>query len=77
MAAAMERRSPRRTHDAPVASQQHRLSRREHDRAVDRRDGQSLPLAIWMTFKQAINLGGAVRKGEKGSLIVYVPFYEH
>ncbi len=30
-----------------------------------------------MTFKQAINLGGAVRKGEKGSLIVYVPFYEH
>jgi antirestriction protein ArdC len=26
---------------------------------------------IWMTFKQAINLGGCVRKGEKGSLTVY------
>jgi antirestriction protein ArdC len=23
---------------------------------------------IWMTFKQAIDLGGCVRKGEKGSL---------
>jgi antirestriction protein ArdC len=26
---------------------------------------------IWMTFKQALDLGGAVRKGEKGSLSVY------
>jgi len=26
---------------------------------------------IWMTFKQAIDLGGAVRKGEKGSLTVF------
>jgi antirestriction protein ArdC len=26
---------------------------------------------IWMTFKQAIDLGGAVRKGEKSSLVVY------
>jgi antirestriction protein ArdC len=26
---------------------------------------------IWMTFKQAIDLGGGVRKGEKGSLSVY------
>lgn len=26
---------------------------------------------IWMTFKQAIDLGGGVRKGEKGSLVVY------
>lgn len=26
---------------------------------------------IWMTFKQAIELGGHVRKGEKGSLVVY------
>jgi antirestriction protein ArdC len=25
----------------------------------------------WMTFKQAIDLGGGVRKGEKGSLTVY------
>lgn len=26
---------------------------------------------IWMTFKQAAELGGQVRKGEKGSLVVY------
>ncbi len=26
---------------------------------------------IWMTFKQAVDLGGGVRKGEKGSLTVY------
>lgn len=27
--------------------------------------------AYWMTFKQALELGGNVRKGEKGSLVVY------
>src|ERR1700761_7618460 len=26
---------------------------------------------VWMTFKQAIDLGGGVRKGEKGSPVVY------
>lgn len=26
---------------------------------------------IWMTFKQALELGGHVRKGEKGQLVVY------
>lgn len=26
---------------------------------------------VWMTFKQAIELGGAVRKGETGSLVVF------
>jgi antirestriction protein ArdC len=26
---------------------------------------------IWMTFKQALELGGAVRKGQKGSPVVY------
>jgi antirestriction protein ArdC len=26
---------------------------------------------FWMTFKQALELGGGVRKGEKGSLVVY------
>ncbi len=31
--------------------------------------GYSAP--VWMTFKQAIDLGGCVRKGEKGSLSVY------
>ena len=31
--------------------------------------GYSCPL--WMTYKQAAELGGQVRKGEKGSLVVY------
>jgi antirestriction protein ArdC len=35
--------------------------------AVER--GYSVP--IWMTFKQAVELGGHVRKGEKGSQVVY------
>ena len=26
---------------------------------------------IWMTFKQALELGAHVRKGEQGSLVVY------
>ena len=35
--------------------------------AVER--GYSAP--IWMTFRQALELGGHVRKGEKGSTVVY------
>ena len=35
--------------------------------AVDR--GYGAP--IWMTFRQALELGGAVRKGEKGTCVVY------
>ena len=31
--------------------------------------GYSCPL--WLTYKQAAELGGQVRKGEKGSLVVY------
>jgi antirestriction protein ArdC len=31
--------------------------------------GYSCP--IWLTFKQALELGGCVRKGEKGELVVY------
>jgi antirestriction protein ArdC len=31
--------------------------------------GYSCPL--WLTYKQAVELGGQVRKGEKGSLVVY------
>ena len=31
--------------------------------------GYSCP--IWLTYKQASELGGQVRKGEKGSLVVY------
>jgi antirestriction protein ArdC len=35
--------------------------------AMDR--GYAAP--VWMTFKQALELGAHVRKGEKGSLVVY------
>ncbi|MER9349812.1 zincin-like metallopeptidase domain-containing protein [Mesorhizobium sp. M0227] len=31
--------------------------------------GYAIP--IWMTFKQALELGGAVRKGETGSMVVF------
>ena len=30
---------------------------------------------LWMTYKQAAELGGQVRKGEKGSLVVYADTY--
>jgi antirestriction protein ArdC len=32
---------------------------------------QNFAAPIWMTFKQATDLGGRIRKGEKGSLVVY------
>jgi hypothetical protein len=32
---------------------------------------QNFAAPIWMTFKQATELGGQIRKGEKGSLVVY------
>jgi N-terminal domain of anti-restriction factor ArdC len=32
---------------------------------------QGLRLPLWLTFKQAIELGGHVRKGEAGELVVY------
>lgn len=33
--------------------------------------GKGFAAPIWMTFKQALELGGHVRKGEHGSLVVY------
>jgi antirestriction protein ArdC len=32
---------------------------------------QGFTAPVWMTFKQAIEAGAHVRKGEKGSLVVY------
>ena len=29
----------------------------------------------WLTFKQALSLGGAVRKGERGTMVVYADSY--
>lgn len=47
------------------------------DRRIRRRPRLAVPALergyaapIWMTFKQALELGGAVRKGEKGSPVV-------
>jgi antirestriction protein ArdC len=33
--------------------------------------GQNFTAPIWMTFRQASELNAFVRKGEKGSLVVY------
>jgi antirestriction protein ArdC len=33
--------------------------------------GQNFTAPIWMTFRQASELNAYVRKGEKGSLVVY------
>ena len=44
-----------------------RITRPLHSNLVEK--GFAAP--IWMTFKQALELGGHVRKGEKGSLVVY------
>jgi len=32
---------------------------------------QRFSCPLWMTYKQAVELGGQVRRGEKGSLVVY------
>ncbi|RYZ11533.1 MAG: DUF1738 domain-containing protein, partial [Myxococcaceae bacterium] len=32
---------------------------------------QGRPSQRWLTFKQALSLGGCVRKGEKGTMVVY------
>ena len=36
---------------------------------------QGRPSQRWLTFKQALALGGAVRKGEKGTMVVYTDSY--
>ena len=37
---------------------------------------KSFSAPVWMTFKQAKDLGGSVKKGEKGSLSVYANTYK-
>jgi antirestriction protein ArdC len=46
-------------------------SRHRRPDAVDRRAKEGLCRSIWMTFKQALELGGYLREGEKGSLVLY------
>jgi antirestriction protein ArdC len=36
------------------------------------RDESAYPTSRWLTFKQALDAGGNVRKGEKGNLVIYV-----
>jgi len=38
---------------------------------VGKRMAQNFAAPIWMTFKQASELDAHIRKGEKGSLVVY------
>jgi antirestriction protein ArdC len=68
---AVERRACRRTDHPPVARQ--RLPYQGINILMlwgaAMENGYSAP--IWLTFKQALALGGAVRKGECGSLVVY------
>jgi antirestriction protein ArdC len=33
--------------------------------------GKAYPSQRWLTFRQALDLGGAVRKGERGTTVVY------
>ena len=44
-----------------------------HQRAdpLGRRDRARLPGQSWLTFRQALSLGGNVRKGERGTTVVY------
>jgi antirestriction protein ArdC len=37
---------------------------------------QGFDCPIWLTYKQAVELGGQVRKGEKGSLVVYADTFK-
>lgn len=38
--------------------------------------GQQYPIAGWMTYKQATDLGANVRRGEKGTMIVFYKPYQ-
>ena len=38
---------------------------------MGRGHGTQLQLPLWLTYRQATELGGQVRKGQKGSLVVY------
>ena len=67
----VERGARSRAHHPAAAPQRHALPGNEYSPAVGRGDGQGIRGPIWMTYKQAQELGGQVRKGEHGSLVVY------
>jgi antirestriction protein ArdC len=56
---------------AAFAVQRHALRRDQRARALGNRHGKGYAAPIWMTFRQSKELGAHVKKGEKGSLVVY------
>ena len=56
---------------APERIDRTNLFRDQHSSALVRRDRAGKPSQRWLTFKQALALGGNVRKGEKGTMVVY------
>jgi antirestriction protein ArdC len=71
MDAALVGRACRRQDQPPAAPQRHSLQRHQRRDAVVRLCGERLFCPLWLTFKQALELGGNVRKGEHGELVVY------
>src|SRR6202034_25027 len=68
---AVERRQHRRADHAPLAPQRVPYSGINILMVWASAIEQGFAAPIWMTFKQAIELDAHVRKGEKGSLVVY------
>src|SRR5271157_3163405 len=56
---------------ASASRRRHPLQGRQCPDALGRSHGEGYSCPLWMTYKQAAELGGQVRKGEKGSLVVY------
>jgi len=68
---AVERRERGRVDHAPAAPQRHALFRHQHLDVWASAVEQGFASPSWMTFRQALELNANVRKGEKGSLVVY------
>jgi len=66
----MERRASRRTHHAAIAPWQPYAGINILSLWMSALS-QNFATPIWMTYRQATELSGHVRKGEKGSLVVY------
>ena len=67
----MERRKRRRTNQSPAAPQWHAVLCINILMLWGASVEQGFTSPSWMTFRQALALKGQVRKGEKGSLVVY------
>jgi antirestriction protein ArdC len=68
---AVERQTRRRTHHATAAVQRAALSGINILSLWMSAAAQGFNASIWMAFRQAIELNAHIRKGEKGSLVVY------